>query len=154
VDTLNDPYCERARAWASLQLDDDLGDIERILLEDHLTRCSRCATFVAGMRELTAIVRAAPSERPATPLRLPARPRRARAAVRVAAAAAVLAFAVGLGFLGNSLGGRAVTETSPQPEIALLLPTSVDREIKSLRTGELSPVTQPIGPPGRQHGTI
>jgi predicted anti-sigma-YlaC factor YlaD len=150
-----DPLCERARAWASLELDDDLGEIEHVLLDDHLTRCSGCATFVAGMRELTAIVRAAPEERPERPLVLPARRRPAAAAVRVLAAATIVALAAGLAFLGSSVGGETEQIVSTgETEIAFLSSGAGDAEFKFLKAKQLKPPQQPVAPPGRQGGVV
>jgi predicted anti-sigma-YlaC factor YlaD len=150
-----DPLCERARAWASLDLDDDLGEIERVLLDDHLSRCSGCATFVAGMRELTAVVRAAPQERPERPLFLPQRRRRAAVAMRVLAAATVVALAAGLAVLGNSVGDQTQT-TLPleEPEFAFLSSGAGDPEISFLKAKQLTPPQQQVAPPGRQGGVI
>jgi predicted anti-sigma-YlaC factor YlaD len=146
-----DPLCERARAWASLDLDDDLGEIERVLLDDHLARCSGCAAFVAGMRELTAVVRAAPQEQPRhRPLMLPVRRRPARLATRVAAAAAVVALSAGLAFLGTSLARRGdPATTTTDLEIAFLPVVSFDQEDKSLRATQPPPDLERVGPPGR-----
>ncbi len=150
-----DPLCERARAWASLELDDDLGEIERMLLDDHLTRCPGCDTFVAGMRELTAVVRAAPQERPERPLVLPAKPRRMVAAVRVLAAATIVALAAGLAFLGSSVGGQPqATVTANQAEFAFLSSGAGDPEISFLKAKPLKPAQQPVAPPGRQGGVV
>jgi predicted anti-sigma-YlaC factor YlaD len=151
-----DPLCERARAWASLELDDDLGEIEQLLLDDHLTRCGGCATFVAGMRELTAVVRAAPQARSERPLALPARRRRpAATAVRVLAAATVMVLATGLGFLGSSFG-EETQETVPAepPAFAYLSQGAGDPELRSLKTRSPKPAQEPVAPPGRQGGVV
>jgi len=150
-----DPLCERARAWASLELDDDLGEIERVLLDDHLSRCSGCATFVTGMRELTAVVRAAPQERPRLPLALPPRRRPAAVAVRVLAAATIVALAAGLAFLGSSVGGQPqATAPLDDAEFAFLSSGAGDPEITLLKAKPLRPQQQPVAPPGRQGGVV
>ena len=44
--------CDQARAWAALAPDGELSEIERKLLEAHLTRCRECRAFasqVAGV---------------------------------------------------------------------------------------------------------
>lgn len=150
-----DPLCERARAWASLELDDDLGEIERVLLDDHLTRCSGCATFVAGMHELTAVVRAAPQERPEQPLVLPARRRRVGTVVRVLAAATIVALAAGLAFLGSSVGSETEATAPADEAVLAFLPSGAgDPEISFLKAKQLKPPTQPVAPPGRQGGVV
>lgn len=154
MSSVSDPFCERARAWASLDLDGDLADIERLLLDDHVTRCEGCAAAVEGMRSLTAVVRATPLERPERTLVLPLRRRPAAAAVRALAVATIVALAAGLGVLGSSLGSRGRTPTSTQPEIAFLSPAAVDREIKRLRARDVAAPRQRIAPPGRQGGLV
>jgi ferric-dicitrate binding protein FerR (iron transport regulator) len=155
MSSMLDPLCERARAWASLELDDDLGDIERVLLDDHLSRCSGCATFVAGMRELTAVVRAAPQERPERPLVLPSRRRRAAVAVRVLAAATIVALAAGLAFLGSSVGGQTqATAPAEEAEFAFLSSGAGDPELRFLKAKRLTPPQQHVAPPGRQGGVV
>ena len=57
-----DRGCERAQAWASLELDGELSQLERALLATHLRGCAACAETVAGMRALTAALRDAPLE--------------------------------------------------------------------------------------------
>lgn len=54
--------CERARRWASAELDDELSSFERALLHDHLGRCAECRTFTESVGGFTAALRAAPPE--------------------------------------------------------------------------------------------
>jgi predicted anti-sigma-YlaC factor YlaD len=56
-------HCERARQWASADVDGELSTFERALLADHLDRCPSCAAFSSDLRGLTIALRAAPSER-------------------------------------------------------------------------------------------
>src|SRR6476661_695871 len=70
--------CERAREWASLRADGELSELESALLDAHLCRCAPCRSFAGGAEELTAALRAARLERPASlalvlPHRRPAR---------------------------------------------------------------------------------
>jgi anti-sigma factor RsiW len=88
--------------WASLQLDGELSELERALLDAHLARCDACAVYVREVGAATQRLRAAELARPAQPITLPARRRLVRP-VHVSAAAAVLALAVGLGALLSSL---------------------------------------------------
>jgi predicted anti-sigma-YlaC factor YlaD len=94
--------CERARMWASLQLDGELSDLERALLDAHLARCEACSVYVREVGAATQTLRAAEHERPAHPITVPSR-RRLLRPVHVSAAAAVIAAAVGLGALVSSL---------------------------------------------------
>jgi hypothetical protein len=150
-----DPYCERARAWASLDLDGELGDLENILLEEHLHRCHPCAAFVESIRVVASAVRSAPLELPVRPLELPVRRRIAPVVTRLASVAAILALATGLGFLGSALSEReGAIPASTGPEIALLSPSSVDREIKNLRAKQPVPQLERVTPPGRLGGFV
>jgi predicted anti-sigma-YlaC factor YlaD len=54
--------CERARRWASAELDGELSSFERALLQDHLGRCVECRTFTDSVSGLTSALRAAPPE--------------------------------------------------------------------------------------------
>src|SRR4026208_1950882 len=64
-----DRGCERAQAWASLELDGELSQIERALLATHVRGCAACAETVAGVRTLTHAPRNAPLEPRATAAR-------------------------------------------------------------------------------------
>jgi ferric-dicitrate binding protein FerR (iron transport regulator) len=95
--------CERARMWASLQLDGELSELERALLDAHLARCEACAVFVREVEGATQQLRTAELERLPHPIALPSR-RRSLRPVHVSAAAALLAMAIGLGALASSFG--------------------------------------------------
>ena len=117
--------CERARAWASLELDGELSEVEEALLEDHVRRCSACAEARDRLHRVTDLLRSAPLEHPTAPPGFRRSrglaSRRPALALRVAAAAAVAALAAGLGALATSLGTEAERPTPPsQPDIALL----------------------------------
>jgi predicted anti-sigma-YlaC factor YlaD len=104
--------CERARMWASLQLDGELSELERALLDAHLAQCEGCSVYVREVRAATEGLRAAELERPAHPITLPAR-RRLLRPVHVSAAAALLAMAVGLGSLVSSLNSAGTRVGAP-----------------------------------------
>jgi predicted anti-sigma-YlaC factor YlaD len=89
--------CERARQWASLELDGELSNFERGLLESHLATCRSCSTFRAEVTGLTGALRAAPHE-PFEGVVIGRMRRHVR--MRLAPAAAAMAVAaVGLGSL-------------------------------------------------------
>jgi anti-sigma factor RsiW len=145
-----DPLCERTRAWASLELDGELSELEGVLFHEHVRSCEECAAAVEDLRQIAAIVRttplAEPSRRgfefPARAVRPAVRP----LAVRALVAAAVIALAAGLGLLGNSLGGSPRTPQPASPEFAFL-PLSVDRQIRGLR--QVPKPKQRVAPSGR-----
>jgi predicted anti-sigma-YlaC factor YlaD len=88
--------CERAAQWISLDLDDELGELERAALSRHLERCGACRAVRAEIAGFTGVLRAAPLLERGQPIVI-ARPARARVratrrvAVAVAAVAAVVA---------------------------------------------------------------
>ena len=104
--------------WASLQLDGELSELERALLDAHVARCEECAVYIREVGAATRGLRAAELERPAHPITLPSRRRRLRP-VHVSAAAAAIATAVGLGALVSSLNsaGTRVGPSTAQVEI-------------------------------------
>jgi predicted anti-sigma-YlaC factor YlaD len=101
--------CDRARQWASLELDGELSSFELALLENHAAGCASCAEFRAEITGLTGALRAAPYE-PFQGVVL-ARVRRSVRLRLAPAAAAMAVAAVGLGsilasasFRGSSVG--------------------------------------------------
>jgi len=127
-------HCERARQWASAGVDGELSTFERVLLEDHLGRCSECREFSRDVGGLTDALRAAPLE-PFEGVVLGRVRRQVR--LRLAPAAAAMAIvAVGLGSLVASTQfsrapGISPTEISP----AILAPS--DFALNSRRTERL-----------------
>jgi len=90
--------CDRARQWASIDVDGQLSEFERTLLDAHLVGCQSCAEFRREIARLTQVVRAAPAAQLTRPIEV-ARVRR-RYGLRLAPAAAAMAAAVlGLGSL-------------------------------------------------------
>src|SRR6266508_3465655 len=51
--------CDRARRWASAELDGELSEFERVLLEGHIAGCAPCGEFRAAIVGATAAIRAA-----------------------------------------------------------------------------------------------
>lgn len=116
-------HCERARQWASLELDGELSGFEHALLEAHVAGCPSCSEFRSQIGGLTGALRAAPQERfegiVIGRIRRPAR-------VRLAPAAAAMAVAaVGLGsilssssFRNGAVGHLAVSSVDVSPDAA------------------------------------
>ena len=74
--------CERARSWVSLDLDDELSELEGAMLRAHTARCVPCAQFQSETVAITHKLRLAPLE----PLPAPDRPASAPPRRRAAAA--------------------------------------------------------------------
>src|SRR5262245_40357806 len=51
--------CDRARQAVSLRLDGELSQLERAVLDRHVSRCSACAEFASDAEELTLQLRGA-----------------------------------------------------------------------------------------------
>jgi predicted anti-sigma-YlaC factor YlaD len=98
-DVVRGSRCERARAWAALEPDGELGVLERRLLDAHLDNCAACRCFATLVANVAAELRAAAAERPSRHVVLPAAPVRRSVYVRLRSAgafAAVAAMALGL----------------------------------------------------------
>jgi predicted anti-sigma-YlaC factor YlaD len=96
--------CDRARQWASLELDGELSSFERALLENHVVGCPSCSEFRAEIGSLTGALRAAPYE-PFDGVVL-ARVRRGIRLRLAPAAAAMAVAAVGIGSILASASFR------------------------------------------------
>jgi anti-sigma factor RsiW len=137
--------CERAREWASLRLDGELSDFERVLLVSHLSRCPECAAYVLEIGAITEAIRAAELEPLPMPVALPLRRRVAYASlflrVGAAAAAAALALAVGLGTQlrapGNSLSGDASATRLPVNATSGATDSEIDALVRLPRLANL-----------------
>ncbi len=101
--------CDRARQWASIELDSELSTFERVLLRSHLAACPSCREFRNGISGLTGALRSQPLEPLDAMVDLGriARPRR-----RLRLAPAVAAVAVAAVGLGSILASSAVQSGS------------------------------------------
>ena len=104
--------CDRARQWASLELDGELSELEAFSLRAHLDRCADCAAVVGDIRRITGRVRDAALERPAAHVTLPQRRRPRVRAFQIAVAAATIAVGVSLGSLAGSLSNHRGATTA------------------------------------------
>jgi predicted anti-sigma-YlaC factor YlaD len=100
--------CERARQWASIELDGELSTFERVLLRAHLAHCPPCRAFGEQTSGLTHALRAAPLEQLEQPIQIGRMRRRLRLRLAPAAAAMAVAF-VGV---GSILATSAVRSSS------------------------------------------
>lgn len=115
----NGALCERARSWAALAPDGELSELERKLLDSHVTRCRACSRFAVEVAAVAADLRACPLQPLPGPVSISTWHRRrvyARArGVAAAAAVAVMAFGI---------ASRAPLATSDRE--SLQLPRVVD----------------------------
>src|SRR5712691_11579003 len=68
--------CERTRALASLALDSDLSEVERLHVVAHVEQCGECSRIIGTMERLTGEVRAAATLTPPRMPRIMVAPRR------------------------------------------------------------------------------
>jgi predicted anti-sigma-YlaC factor YlaD len=136
--------CERAREWASLQLDGELSEFERVLLDAHVGRCEACAAYVREITAITQTLRSAQLEPVPHPIAVPLRRRLAyasRALQAGAATAAVIAATVGLsiqfGSTGTPPGSLTDSVRMPKSEISSQANTESDALIRVPRLANL-----------------
>jgi anti-sigma factor RsiW len=157
--------CDRARQWASLELDGELSSFERALLENHLEGCPLCAEFHAEIGGMTTALRAAPYE-PFEGVALGRVHRRVR--LRLAPAAAAMAVAaVGLGsilasasFRGNPVAhfaAEGVVNVNPSEASAATNPDTMNLStsvaLKTLRAQTAAHIA-PRGPRSLRGGPV
>ena len=99
--------CDRARQWASLDVDLELSKFERVLLANHLDGCPSCREFRASVGGLTSTLRTAPQERFEVVVTS-----RNRRRIRLRLAPAVAAMAVAAVGLGSILASTEVRTRS------------------------------------------
>jgi predicted anti-sigma-YlaC factor YlaD len=92
-DVVRGSRCERARAWAALEPDGELGVLERRLLDAHLVNCAACHCFATLVADIAAELRAAAAERPSRRVVLPAAPVRRSVYLRLRNAGSLAAVA-------------------------------------------------------------
>jgi anti-sigma factor RsiW len=131
--------CDRVRSQISLELDDELSQLEHAMVSAHLERCSECRAYRDDVAAFTSAVRATPLERMERPIGL-RRPRRviaARLQVGVAAAFAVVA----LGVAGQIASEPQSPDSSPSGSREIRYPTlrAIEREqaiLERVNSGE------------------
>ena len=124
--------CDRARAWVSLRLDDEISELEERLLEAHLERCASCREFEASVRGAVVALRAQPPERIEHPVVVFGRRRLPVRFGAVASVAAVAAAIVGVTTVLSTSALRSPSSThTPTPLPAVAAPD--DQDIKQMR---------------------
>jgi anti-sigma factor RsiW len=136
--------CERAREWASLRIDGELSEFERVLLDSHVDRCEACAAYVLEITAITQTIRSAELLPVPHPVSLPLRRRMAyasRALQAGAATAALVAATVGLTVQFGSTGASRADLTNsvrlPRSEITSQANTESDALIRVPRLANL-----------------
>jgi predicted anti-sigma-YlaC factor YlaD len=138
--------CDRAREYASLRLDGELSDFERVLLDSHLERCPSCRAFAGDLIAVTERLRSAPLEGPQLTLTLPRRRLAAVRGVQASAAAAALVSVVGIGALFGLLQSNASSTSAASQQ---LMPMAQERqEFQDLRRWSALTTRQPGRSPG------
>jgi anti-sigma factor RsiW len=120
--------CDRVRSQISLELDDELSQLERAMVSAHLQRCTECRAYRDDVATLTSALRSAPLESMEYPITL-RRPRRAIGARLQAGAAAAVAV-VALGVAGKLASEPQSQDSSPVGSSEIRYPTqaAIDRE--------------------------
>lgn len=124
--------CDRARQWATADLDGELSKFERVLLSAHLADCSSCREFTAAIGGFTEMLRTAPPEHLERTIEI-GRLRR-RIGLRLAPAVAAMAVTVvGLGSIlaSSDLRTRALGDANGSVD-------SVSSHLASVDTMNLS----------------
>lgn len=94
--------CRSTRELVSLELDDELSELEAARLDAHLGTCASCRALRSELHGLTLALRTAPFEPLGRPIALPQRVRVFLRPLQVGAAAATIALVAGLaGVLGT-----------------------------------------------------
>jgi predicted anti-sigma-YlaC factor YlaD len=89
--------CNRVREQVSLQLDNELSELERRMLDAHIARCADCAAYADDVRTFTRELREAPMLVPSRRVVVARRGRYAAARLQIGVAAALAFAALGLG---------------------------------------------------------
>jgi hypothetical protein len=125
--------CDRARQWASVELDGELSTFESVLMRAHLAGCADCRDFRASISGLTGALRVAPLER-FEGVSLPSRHRR-RPRLRLAPAAAAMAVAaVGLGSVLASSAIHSKPVGAPRSDALVANSGPIGLDTMNLRT--------------------
>lgn len=89
--------CERVRAQISLELDSELSQLERRMLDAHFARCAQCAEYAADIRDITERIRREPLVAMERPVVVRRRRTLTAARLQIGVAAAFALAALGLG---------------------------------------------------------
>jgi hypothetical protein len=124
--------CERARAWVSLRLDDEISEFEDALLDAHLRRCASCREFEESVRGAVVVLRGQALEEIEHPVVVSGRRRLPMRPGAVASAAAAVAAVVGVATVLGTQATRRPPTPTPAP-IPAAADVRDDQDIKQLR---------------------
>jgi hypothetical protein len=150
--------CERARAWVSLRLDDEISELENALLEGHLRRCAACREFEASVRGTVLALRARPLDRIDHPVVVSGRRRVTVRPGVVAKVAAVVAAVVGVTTVLSTQAAKRPTGHAPAPIPVAAVADDTDfkqlRALRVLQLGGRPPRGMGLGSFGANAGAI
>jgi len=131
--------CRRARELSSLELDEELSQLEQTQLAVHVRSCASCRDFRRGVRGATEALRSAALESPGRQVMLPHRRRMPLRAMQVGAAALVVATGFGAfiplhSHLRRSIHATVLPGNSEQTELTVFRNVRLDR-IKPMPVG-------------------
>ena len=132
--------CDRARQWATAEVDGELSRFEIVLLRAHLDACPSCREFHAAVGGITKTLRATPLERLERAIEV----RRLRWRVRsrfapAAAAMAVAAVVLGSGVVSSDLRSGSVRSTAPGVDGVARLSSAETMNLSKLQALTQSP---------------
>ena len=145
--------CPETRFFASVELDEELSELDAARLRAHLESCPACALWAAQAGALTVLLREAEQEKPAPMLSMPARRVNFRhsgavaGAVASAAAVALAAIAVTFPPAAPHPGSESLGEDS-----ALSGPTCSACDVaRAFVPANFASATAPVAPRVRRH---
>ena len=138
--------CDRAREWATADVDGELSSFERVLLSAHLAACRSCREFHASVDAFTDLLRTAPLEKLERTIDIGRVRRRVRVSLRIAPAVAAMAVTV-VG-LGSFLASSDLRSSSVSDAAGRIGATSefAGIDTMNLATAEARARTTPSGP--------
>jgi predicted anti-sigma-YlaC factor YlaD len=149
--------CDRARQWATADVDGELSSFEHVLLSAHLADCRSCREFHTAIGGFTDMLRAAPLERLEQPIEIGRIRRRLRLPLRVAPAVAAMAVTVvGLGSIlaSSDLRSRSVGDAAGRIGSASDLATVDTMNLSTAQALANAAVTSPARPLARARGSL
>ena len=138
--------CDRARGWATADVDGELSSFERVLMSAHLAECSSCREFHSSVGAFTDLLRTAPPERLERTIDIGRVRRRVRVSMRLAPAVAAMAVTVvGLGSVlaSSDLRSRSVSDAASRIGASSEFAGS---DTMNLATAEARATETPSGP--------